>query len=177
MSWKFTLFCSKQFILNSSIKVNETNCITYWFVKARRRRELLPVRLSEDHRPHLRVPDADHVLRRRDHFTKVSVSHTQMGRRRGCRSKALGELCVVFTRHKYVDNQLISNGENNVHHYFCRANSRRFAITLRNRSIRTPSTMTTLTRATMCLCVGRSISWWELNSFSCFTLLHDQYII
>lgn len=60
------------------------------FVAARRWGELLSVRLPEDHRPYIRIPDPHNVLRRWNHLQAISVSDQEVGRWRGRRPEALG---------------------------------------------------------------------------------------
>lgn len=63
-----------------------------WFAYAARRRgEFVFVWLLEDNRTHIRVPDADHILRWGNHIEEISISDAKMGRWWRCRPKTLGE--------------------------------------------------------------------------------------
>lgn len=61
------------------------------------------MRIPEDQGSHGGIPNADNVLRRRDHLQKVPFFNSQVGRRRGCRQETLGAYrCLSFKLTSHV---------------------------------------------------------------------------
>lgn len=131
---------------------------------ARRWGELLPLRISENHRLNIRISHPHDVLRCWNHLKEISISHEEVGRWRGCRSKALGELSCSD---KYCDN----------YYQFVIVMIRKFfrVDLVHSKSIRKLSiVMTSATmhwrRVTLYSCDGRSTSLFPIIRFAILTV-------